>query len=132
MSPSRRRAIGAVRGLASRAILLSAPWYGAEALPRMGMTKRRALRGYKGAHGDAPGKTLSVCYLPLRTRITHGHGAMRRDGDIAPYRHYTRALRTQNSHAPHRPRWLTAAVRGMASCAPLGRWGDRTPRPARL
>ena len=26
----------------------------------------------------------------IRTRITHGHGAMRRDGDIAPYRHYTR------------------------------------------
>ena len=62
--PVNRRA---VRGLASRAPLLRAlaraPWHGAAALPRVGMTKRRALRGYKGAHGDAPGKTLSVCYL---------------------------------------------------------------------
>ena len=62
----------------------------------------------------------------------HGHGAMRRDGDIAPYRHYARMVRTaifarhyappertQNSHAhrlrwltaAHRPRWLTAAHR---------------------
>ena len=58
MSPSRRRAIGAVRGLASCAPLCA------------GLTGRRALRGYRGAHGDAPGKTLNVCYLPFSTRIT--------------------------------------------------------------
>ena len=57
----------------------------------LGGTGRRALRGYRGAHGDAPGKTLSVCYLPLHT---------------------------QNSHA-HCPWLLATAVRGMASCAPL-------------
>ena len=34
-----------------------------------------------------------MCYLPLPTRITHDHVAMRRDGDIAPYRHYARVVR---------------------------------------
>ena len=33
----------------------------------------------------------------------------RRDRDIAPYRHYTRALRMRITHM-HRPRWLTVFV----------------------
>ena len=82
MSPSRRRAIGAVRALA-RAPLLRAP-LPPRALPlgavrpvfgALGVTRRRALRGYRGAHGDAPGKTLSVCYLQCQRHITHDHGA---------------------------------------------------------
>ena len=32
-------------------------------------------------------------------RGTHGDGAQRRDGDIAPYRHGTRAVRTAMGHA---------------------------------
>ena len=110
MSPSRRRAIGAVRGLASRALC-----YGAAALPQMGVTGRRALRepgapaGGRGRTETPPSKTLSVCtaitpaHYPghearvLTTQYSHAHypGALpgRRDGDIAPYRHYTRGVR---------------------------------------
>ena len=36
--------------------------------------------------------------VPLRAALTHAHGAMRRDGDIAPYRHYTRNNRTRITH----------------------------------
>ena len=91
MSPSRRRAIGAVRGLASRKI---------------------------------------------RTRITHGHGAMRRDGDIAPYRHYTRVgcaaiypralpgCRGTRLGIMHTLRVLHAAALSAARCAA----GPRTRR----
>ena len=105
MSPSRRRAIGAVRGLASRApwlralarapllrALAHAPWYGAAALPRVGMTKRRALRGYRGRTETPPAK-LSACptchYARHATRefarpYSHAWGAralpVRRDG----------------------------------------------------
>ena len=60
-----------------------------------------------------------MCYLPLPTRITHSHGTMRRDRDIAPYRHYTREIRAAHytRALPGRitlrrddcPRWLTAA-----------------------
>ena len=65
-----------------------APWYGAAALLRVRVTGRRALRGPgapagDGAHGDAPGKTLSVCY-----------------------RHYTRVVRTRNSPVAARHRAL--------------------------
>ena len=61
--------------------------------------------------GRAPG-AMSPSRRHLPTRITHGHGTIRRDGDIAPYRHYTRkirtarcvcALRTTTGHT-HRPR----------------------------
>ena len=53
--------------------------------------------------GGEPPRAVGV-----RTRrgiVRNSRGALRpaitrrRDGDIAPYRHYTRALRTQNSHA---------------------------------
>ena len=44
------------------------------------------------------GRRASRLAPPLPTRITLGHGAMRRDGDIAPYRHYTRQIRTRITH----------------------------------
>ena len=31
----------------------------------------------------------------MRTQNSHGHGTRRRDGDIAPYRHYARQYCTQ-------------------------------------
>ena len=46
----------------------------------------------------------------IRTRITHGHGTMRCDGDIAPYRHYARKIRTRITRA-HRP-WGLPTARG--------------------
>ncbi len=93
MSPSRRRAArrGAWLGIVPpRRVPLR---YGAAALPRVRVNGRRALRGYGGAHRDAPRKTLSVCYSPC-SRALPG----RRDRDIAPYRHYTRRI----SHAHYR------------------------------
>ena len=91
MSPSRRRAIGAVRGLAVR------PVSGA-----LGVTGRRALRGYRGgAHGDAPSKTLSVCY-----------------------RHYARGVPDAITHA-HRPRRITPAYYPRA--LPCGAMGTSRP-----
>ena len=62
-------------------------------VPRLaadGMTGHRALRGYRGRTETPPAKlsACATCHYPRR--ITHDHGAMRRDGDIAPYRHYTR------------------------------------------
>ncbi len=80
---SRRRAIGAVRGLASRA-LAWAP----------GVTGRRALRGYRG-RTETPQQNSQRVLLA----ITHGALPGRRDGDIAPYRHYTRVVRTTMPHA---------------------------------
>ena len=91
--------IGAVRGLASRAPLCA------------GVTGRRALRGYRGRTETPPAK-LSACATchysrALPKRITHSHGAMRRDGDIAPYRHYARAIRTRIIRAA---RWSPAVA----------------------
>ena len=74
-----------------------------------GVTGRRALRGYRGAHGDAPGKTLSVCPMAITPAHYPRPRAMRRDGDIAPYRHYTRNIRRQYSHA-HYTRHLPTCI----------------------
>ena len=111
MSPSRRRAIGAVRGLASRTFAVPPRHRGARlgivcvvvrhgGAPRseaLRVPRRRALRGYRGAHGDAPGKTLNVCYLPFPTRITRaarwGHRALPPLHPRGVRRHYPRALR---------------------------------------
>ena len=86
-----------------------APWYGAAALPQVRVTGRRALRGPgapagDGAHGDAPGKTLSVCY-----------------------RHYTRVVRTRNSPA-HYP----AARWGHRALPPLRTHGAHAHYPGTL
>ena len=49
--------------------------------------------------GRAPGAMLgrraSRLAPPFTHAITHDHGTMRRDGDIAPYRHYTRQIHTR-------------------------------------
>ena len=72
MSPSRRRAIGAVRGFASRSP--ASP----RRVPRCGMVPRLAAGESNrtprparlwGAHRDAPRKTLSVCYSPCPRAI---------------------------------------------------------------
>ena len=87
MSPSRRRAIGAVRGLAvGRDVLIAPPRHGA-------------------VRGLASCEFARHAHVTIRTRITHGHGTMRRDGDIAPYRHYTRNIHTQGVRR-HYPRAL--------------------------
>ena len=74
---------------------------------------------------------------PRSTRITHGHGAMRRDGDIAPYRQAAREVRTATGHEhgarkyrapPSRaPRWRAATGNGAAARA--GRPGGQASRP---
>ena len=60
--------------------------------PRHGVRQSRA-------PGAMLGRRASRLAPPLPTRITLGHGEMRRDGDIAPYRHYTRQIRTRITHA---------------------------------
>ena len=114
MSPSRRRAIGAVRGLASRAL-----WYGAAALPRMGVTGRRALRGPgapaggRGRTETPPSKTLSVCYRhyahalpgPRGTRINHAIFARALPGRI------TRAARWGHRALPPLHPWGAPPLR---------------------
>ena len=77
-----------------------------------GVTGRRALRGYRGGRTETPPAKLSACATchysrALPKRITHSHGAMRRDGDIAPYRHYARAIRTRITRAA---RWSPAVA----------------------
>ena len=62
----------AVRGMASRVAVwcCGMPRVGRpDAAPCAGREPRQAV----GAHGDAPRKTLSVCYLPLRPRISRAH-----------------------------------------------------------
>ena len=90
MSPSRRRAIGAVRGFAFRA---PSPRPHRAPLPCAPRPRRAHLVRLYPPRPVAP--------LPPRhyTRALLG----RRDGDIAPYRHYTRAI------LPPAPR--TVAVR---------------------
>ena len=46
--------------------------------------------------------------LPARAAITHGALPGRRDGDIAPYRHYTRAFSPPHPAIPFRPRPVAA------------------------
>ena len=152
MSPSRRRAIGAVRGLASRPVA-AAPlpavahrhgaWFG---IPHHRRTFRLAPFHSRGS-GCNPGRCPPFAFTALseprglasrkiRTRITHGHGAMRRDGDIAPYRHYTRVgcaaiypralpgCRGARLGIVHTLRVLHAAALSAARCAA----GPRTRR----
>ena len=136
MSPSRRRAPGAVRGLASRAphrapsphsheraplpcgpvavgrdVLIAPPRHRRGA--RLGIPNSR--RGWArwsaaGAPDSRPTastpakiapmpntphhRRASRLAPPLPTRITRGALPGRRDRDIAPYRHYTRVVRT--------------------------------------
>ena len=116
MSPSRRRAIGAVRGMAVR------PVSGA-----LGVTGRRALRGYRGGARRRPQQNSQRVLPPLRSRGARCHYArassaayyaralptritLRRDGDIAPYRHYTRVVRTHITHR-HTHRHYTREIR---------------------
>ncbi len=94
--------------------------YGAAALPRVGMTRRRALRGPGAPAGgrgrtETPPEKLSACDTchcaraggiahaggarPYRTSRVHGALLGRRDEDIAPYRHYAREIRTAITHA---------------------------------
>ena len=54
---------------------------------------------------------------PFTHAITHGHGAMRRDGDIAPYRHYARKNRTRITHAPSPVGAPDSRRRASARCA---------------
>ena len=86
MSPSRRRAIGAVRGLASRALALAAARLPA---PR------------------APPSPRAPLAAPLVSRAV--------GRDAGPPGLPARAA------APHRPRWITAAVRGFVRRAPRPR-----------
>ena len=57
---------------------------------------------------------------------SHGHGTMRRDRDIAPYRHYPREIRTRITHA-HYARPRGDAARCLAATAR----GGSPPSPAR-
>ena len=58
--------------------LANAPWYGAEALPRMGMTKRRALRGYRGRTETPPAKlsACATCHLRCPCPVVVPRGAV--------------------------------------------------------
>ena len=56
---------------------------------------------------------------PFTHAITHGHGAIRRDGDIAPYRHYARKNRTRITR--HRGAWLGTVRLGIVR--PVGALG---------
>ena len=81
----------------------------------VGGTGRRALRSYRGRTETPPAK-LSACAtchahgaLPgamPHAQNSHDHGVRalpgRRDGDIAPYRHYPRKIRTP-LHTAHYP-----------------------------
>ena len=109
----------AVRGLASCEIRPCGVRYGAAALPRVGMIRRRALRGPGAPAGagrtETPPAKLSACATchcaraggiahaggarPYRTSRVHGALLGRRDEDIAPYRHYAREIRTAITHA---------------------------------
>ena len=69
-------------------------------------------------------------------RIIHGHGVralpVRRDGDIAPYRHYTREGRTP--YPLHITRAITSAVRTARApwCSPVAVGRDVPIAPPRL
>ena len=91
-----------------------APWYGAAALPQVRVTGRRALRGYWGRTETPPAKlsACATCRAPFRgarlgipchrtwskrrhnARVVRPRIILRRDGDIAPYRHNAREIRT--------------------------------------
>ena len=101
MSPSRRRAIA--RGGARRGA-----WLGI--VHTLRVLHAAALSAARCAAGPRTRRDVMIA-PPLPTRIT-----LRRDRDIAPYRHYTRNLRVaawhraQNSHRAERTR-ITPAVR---------------------
>ena len=64
-----------------------APWYGAAALPRVGMTKRRALRGYRGRTETPPAKlsACATCHYPRALPTATGRcGAMIACGGSPP------------------------------------------------
>ncbi len=90
MSPSRRRAIGAVRGLASRAHSCS-----------LAVDHRRALPERRDAR--PPG-------LPARAAIYPRALPERRDGDIAPYRNYAPFPRLPPFRPSRAPRSCPVAV----------------------
>ena len=104
------RPIATRHGRCAREGARDAAWRCAPFPGRWGVTRRRALRGpgaLAGGRGrtETPPAKLSTCatchaHGTLPTRGAPG-GAMvgRRASRLAPYRHYTRALCTQNSHA---------------------------------
>ena len=58
--------------------------------------------GRGSVRGTVRGRAAHPARCHDRAAITHaitpGHGAIRRDGDIAPYRHYARKIRTAITH----------------------------------
>ena len=106
----------------------------ADAASCTGREPRQAIGGAR----RRPCKTLSVCFLPLHPRITRaawGHGALpgRRDGDIAPYRHYTRQFHTWAGYGrPYaRGRGARRVTRagGARRITRAARWGHRALPP---
>ena len=111
--------------------------YGAAALPRVGMTRRRALRGPGAPAGagrtETPPAKLSACDTchcaraggiahaggarPYRTSRVHGALLGRRDEDIAPYRHYAREIRACHYAGAG---WRPLRPRGVATITPAG------------
>ena len=105
----------AVRGLASCAPLLCPPrlppWNGG-GLPRMGVTGRRALRGYRGRTETPPTKlsACATCHYPRALPTTTGRcGAMGTSRPTA----ITPAWGAPPFTHAHYP---GVAVRGLASC----------------
>ena len=137
--------LGAVPGLASRAF--AARRGGAPRFRGAGGDRTPRPARLWGAHGDAPSKTLSVCYLQSHAtagawrrwrgrggregsgradcKAVHRAEARRRDGDIAPYRHYARGGSPSPANfARNAPALCTIPP----SLAPRCRTPLRTPR----
>ena len=130
MSPSRRRADGAVRCLAScdpcRAPLRDPPFrtritraarWGHRALPSLHPRNSRAALPVGAPHPVLRRRTPVALRAVPRCAILHYTRALpgRRDGDIAPYRHYTRAIPTL-----HCPWGLPTPGGAMSAAGPPG------------
>ena len=117
MSPSRRRAIGAVRGFAYRAIPALAP---SPAPYRPQFPPRHYARALPGRRDRdiAPYRHYTH---NIRTAIPHAHAPPRRAPRSCPVavgRGAWLCPRSTRPRAPsprHRLQWLTTAVRGLAS-----------------
>ena len=125
MSPSRRRAIGAVRGLASRTTAAPSPRLTRAAAPHRPWRLATAVRGLASRTTTAhPSPLPAPLHTPWRARSLPG----RRDRDIAPYRHYTRVIRPPPRPLPR----LTRAPRRRAPlAAPYPRRRAASPVAAR-